>query len=112
MATILNAYDLSGGNTVTSTISNANNVRLQVIVSGTSAELPELDCRITAEISENGGTTWSEIRDENYKGVSFLVKGNGSVSPSWSGFNATSLRFAVVPDASHDGTITIISKEA
>lgn len=112
MATILNAYSLAGGDTVTSTISDANNVRLQVIVTGTTATAPRHYVWGVAEISEDGGTTWSEVRDEKYKIAKFIIHGDGDISPSFNGFNATSLRFRIEPDATHDGTITIISKEA
>ena len=42
MATILNAYALSGGETLSTAVSNANNVRFQFEVSGATDTTQEL----------------------------------------------------------------------
>ena len=107
MATIVNAYDLSGGDTLSTEIVAPNNVRIQYEVTGATSSQQV----IWLTLQVNDGTAYVDAKDENGRNVRFPVSGNAKASENFAGINSASAKVKV--EATNcDGSLTITSYES
>ena len=109
MATIINTYDLSGGNTTSTAVVNPVDVRFQYTIAGATDTTQAV--YLVHYVSEDA-TNWAPLVDEYGMPIKMLIKGNDSLSRNIVGINASNLKVvAEVPDGAV-GTLTVLTKES
>ena len=107
MATIISAYDLSGGDTTSTAIATPNNVRLQFEVTGATSEQQVA----FATLQVNDGTAYVDMADKDGRLVKYPIAGNVKFSKNHFGINSATMQ--VVIDATDcDGSLTVTSYES
>ena len=107
MATILDGYDLSGGDTNSSAIAAPSNVRLQFEVTGATSEAQA----VFATLQVNDGTAYVDLTDENGRLVKYPIVGNVKLSKNHFGVNSATMQ-VIIEAADCDGALTITSYES
>ena len=106
MATILNAYALSGGETLSTAVSNANNVRFQFEVSGAT----DTTQRVMATLMVDDGTAYVPLVERVLnvnRTVEFPILGNAKFSRNISEINSASVKVKIEPVGTCSGNLTI-----
>jgi len=109
MATILDSYDLSGGDTLSSEVSAPNNVRVKWIVA--SATDSDQIVKLTFQVYDGGGN-YIALKDEKLNDVIVHVKGNAESDINLLGVNSSSMKVKVETETTCDGTLTIYTYES
>ena len=111
MATILNAYDLAGGDTASSEVVNASNVSVHWVWGGTQAGTVKLTWKV-----KDGSDNYVALKDENRKPfeVTLFSAIDAHMEDRWAiyGVNSASLKIYVEPSADATGTLSLFTYEA
>lgn len=105
MSTILTAYNLAGGGTQSSTLTNVKNIRIQALLTTVSGYV-----RYVIQVKDGAGD-WVNARKDNGDLWQFSTRDSNEQSINIIGINATSLRVAVYPDNTTTGTLSIVESQ-
>lgn len=105
MSTILTAYNLAGGATQSSTLTNVKNIRIQALLTTVSGYV-----RYVIQVKDGAGD-WVNARKDNGDLWQFSTRDSNEQSINIIGINATSLRVAVYPDNTTTGTLSIVESQ-
>ena len=110
MATIVNAHNLSTGQVLSSEITNANNVRIQYLISGATDIRQIVDVEFL--VSDDGGSNYESLTDMAERPIVMTLVGNSHGSRNVVGINSAKMKLKVVPRDTCVGTITINTYES
>jgi hypothetical protein len=107
MATIVDAYDLSGGDTLSLEVVNPVNLRIQCEVTGSTQ--PTQAIYLTMQTDD--GTAYVNLNDSIGDVIKYGISGNSKISKNHYGINSVSLKVKVEAENA-DGLLTITTHES
>lgn len=109
MATILNAYNLAGGDTLSSEVATPNNVRLHYKLTGATNTAQVV--KMTWQVKDGSGG-YVDLKDEWNRTIARKIIGNDEGSMNVLGINSSSLKINVDVQAGAAGTLSLYTNES